>query len=250
MKLGILKTGDNNEKLRPRFGEYPDMFVRLFGAADPSLRFQSWPVLDGQFPDSVTDCDGWIVTGSRHGVYDDLPWMAPLKQFLRNAIAAKVPVLGVCFGHQILADAMGGKVEKSTKGWGVGRHDYAVNNRPAFMADAPATLSFHAMHQDQVVIKPEMAHVVASSPFCEYAMLAYGQLDAPSALSIQPHPEFDVDFERALLELRTGAVVPEALGRKAIDGLGQAPTHSAEFARWALGFFRQAQAARSVPAHG
>ena len=120
MRLGILQTGKVNEALVGRFGEYPDMFARLYRAADPTVEPRSYAVVDGQLPGTPAECDAWLITGSRHGVYDGLPWIEPLKAFLRRARADGVPIIGVCFGHQIMAEAFGGRAEKSSKGWGVG----------------------------------------------------------------------------------------------------------------------------------
>ena len=120
MKIGILETGEVNPALRERHGDYPEMFERLLGAVDSSLEFAVVRVVAGEMPAAPGQADGWIVTGSRHGVYDELPWIAPLKAFLRSCIAARVPVVGICFGHQILAEALGGRAVKSEKGWGLG----------------------------------------------------------------------------------------------------------------------------------
>src|SRR5699024_3696885 len=127
------------------------------------------------------------ITGSRHGVYDKLPWIEGLKDFLRRARAAPVPIIGICFGHQIMAEAFGGRAEKSAKGWGIGVQEYAVHaGAPGWMAGAPARVTLHALHQDQVTAIPSDAVCLASSPFCEFAMLAYGDRDVPDAISIQP----------------------------------------------------------------
>ena len=102
-----------------RFPGFGPMMERLLQAAEPSSSVAVYPVLDGRFPTGPEEEDGWLITGSRHGVYEDLPWMRTLKDFLRQAAARRVPVVGICFGHQILAEAMGGRVEKSGRSWGV-----------------------------------------------------------------------------------------------------------------------------------
>jgi GMP synthase-like glutamine amidotransferase len=115
MQIGILQTGQSPDALRDDAGDYPDMFERLL--AGQGFTFRTWHVEAMDFPASVHDMDGWLITGSRHGAYEDHPFIAPLEAFIRDAYAAHVPMVGVCFGHQIIAQAMGGKVERYAGGW-------------------------------------------------------------------------------------------------------------------------------------
>jgi len=137
MKLTIIQTGDVPATLRPRFGAYPPMFQRMFDEAGQPLEYETVAVYDGaEFPDA-TRLDGILITGSAAGVYDDYPWLAPLRAFIRSAYAANTPMLGICFGHQIMADALGGDVRKSDKGWGLGRHTYEVKALHRLLASGP-----------------------------------------------------------------------------------------------------------------
>ncbi|MEM7497840.1 MAG: type 1 glutamine amidotransferase [Pseudomonadota bacterium] len=244
MKIGILQTGKVNEALVGTFGEYPPMMEALFAEAAPDFTFEAWPVVDNVLPPGPNAADAWLVTGSRHGVYDPLPWMEPLKDFLRRARAAHRPVLGICFGHQIVAEAFGGRAVKSDKGWGLGHHTYRVLARPGWMADAPAELGLHALHQDQVVELPSDATLLAESAFCPMAMLAYGDPEAPDAVTVQPHPEFDAAFTGALIaRIAEDGRAPrdrsdEALA--ALDGANTLTPSARAFARWAASFLRQA----------
>ncbi len=199
MKIGILQTGHAPAGLVEEFGEYPSMFTRLLDGH--GFDFQVWRVVDGEFPPSVEAADGWLVTGSRHGAYEDLPWIPPLQDFLRKAVAAGKPVVGICFGHQILARALGGQVEKFAGGWSVGPTDYTLAEG--------GTVTLNAWHQDQVTRRPAGARVLASSDFCENAILAYGPPGAEYALTIQAHPEFSNSFIRGLIDARGKGVVPE-----------------------------------------
>lgn len=198
MKIGILQTGHAPDDVQEVRGDYADMFIRQF--APFGFTFEVFDVVDMAFPDSVEAAQGWIVTGSRHGAYDPLPFIPPLEAFIRTAHARGVPMVGVCFGHQIMAQALGGRVEKFAGGWCVGRQHYEL-------AGQPEGIDLFAWHQDQVVAPPDEAEVIAASDFCRYAGLAYG----PRAMSVQPHPEFDAEVLRRLADGRGVGVVPDAL---------------------------------------
>jgi GMP synthase-like glutamine amidotransferase len=189
-------------------------------------------VSDGApFPE-LGPVEGIVITGSAAGVYDDLPWLDPLRDFIRRAYEARTPMLGICFGHQIMADALGGDVRKSDKGWGLGRHTYAVTSRPGFMRAAPVALSVACSHQDQVIVPPKDAEVILASDFTPNAGLAYRN---GAALSFQPHPEFLDDYTIALAELRRGKA-PDALVDKAVASVAT-PSDSADVAGYIGQFF-------------
>jgi GMP synthase-like glutamine amidotransferase len=245
MKIGILETGEVHPDLKARHGDYPAMFERLLAAADPSLEFATVRVVAGEMPASPGQADAWLVTGSRHGVYDDLPWIEPLKAFLRECIAARVPVVGICFGHQILAEALGGKVVKSDRGWGLGVQDYEITRRPGWLRDLPERFAVSALHQDQVVALPPDATVLARSAHCEFAALAYGDPEAPDALTLQPHPEFGPDFMDELLVLRAGTAFPAEAAAEARASLAR-PVESAAWARLIVDFLDRARATRAA----
>ena len=238
MLLGVLVTGHVRDDLDERHGTYGEMFARLFRTVDPTLEMRDYLVIDGVFPDNPTACDGWIVTGSKFGVYDPEPWIPPLKQFLRDVRAARVPLAGICFGHQIMAEAFGGRAEKSGKGWGAGAHDYQVSDTPGWLAGVNGGFTMHALHQDQVTEIPVDATCHASSDFCPYAVLSYGSPEAPDAISIQPHPEFEQEFMRDLVTHLSGGVVPEEVSKPALSSLGR-PVAARAFAESCLEVFRQ-----------
>lgn len=194
MLIGILQTGLAPEVLAPKMGDYPDMFARLLDGH--GFTFRTYRVVEGEFPASITDADGWLITGSRHGVYEDHDWIPPLEQFIRDAYAAHVPLVGVCFGHQIIAQAMGGKVERYDGGWAVGATDYDFGGE---------TLTLNAWHRDQVIEKPANATVIASNDFCTNAALLYDD----RALTVQAHPEFRPEFVDGLMQTRGKGLVPE-----------------------------------------
>jgi GMP synthase (glutamine-hydrolysing) len=229
MKIGILQTGRAPEELRQKHGDYDGMFARLL-AAD-GFEFEAYPVLEGVFPAGPDACDAWVITGSRHGVYEDHPWIPPLEYLLREAYAKDIPIVGICFGHQILAQALGGKVEKFAGGWDVGLTTYEVTNE---VGDAE-TLRLNAWHQDQVVRPPNDARVIGSTDFCKYAALAYGK----KALTIQPHPEFNAGYMRDLIEARRD-VLPGDVAERGLASVSP-ETDSTRFAEWVIGFLRSAR---------
>ena len=127
MQIGILQTGQSPDILRGEMGDYPGMFARLL--ADRGLDFRSYLIEEMEFPDSVRDCDGWLITGSRHGTYEDHPFIKPLEEFIRTAHAANVPMVGICFGHQIIAQALGGtgrEVRRTVGPWAARTYDFGL----------------------------------------------------------------------------------------------------------------------------
>lgn len=247
MKIGILETGEVHPDLKARHGDYPEMFAARLGAVDPDFEFATVRVVAGEMPASPEQADAWLVTGSRHGVYDGLPWIAPLAAFLRECVARGVPVVGVCFGHQLLAEALGGRAVKSDRGWALGVQDYEVVSRPAWMADLPERFAVRAFHQDQVVELPPGATVLARSAQCDYAALAYGDADRPDAISIQPHPEYDAAFMDELIVLRAGTVFPAEAAAPARASLDR-EVHSDVWIRMMADFLRQAASLRGAQA--
>jgi len=239
MRVTIIEAGRAPGRLSEDFPRYPDMFVSLMGAADANLAFETVALLDSAALPAPAACEAVLITGSPFGVYDDTPWMNPLRSFIRGAFAARTPMIGVCFGHQIIADAMGGDVRKSSKGWGVGRHTYGILERRSWMADAGASVSLSVSHQDQVITPPGSAVTLASSAHTDHAMLAYR--DAP-VISIQGHPEFSDGFVAALYSARRGKSLTEAQADGAIASLS-APEDNARVATWFAQFLRETSAA-------
>ena len=225
MKIGILETGYPPGALASRFGDYPRMFADLLGE---DFEIHSFDVQAGEMPDTSAGLDAFLITGSPAGVYEPLPWIAPLEEFVRASGAT--PMIGVCFGHQLMAQALGGKVEKSGKGWGAGLHRYEVVQTEPWM-DGTRTIRIPASHQDQVVVQPPATRVLAASAFTPFAAL--GWMDRP-AISFQFHPEFSPEFAKALIEQRYDVVPdPDA----AIASLN-APNDNRVVAGWIQRFLR------------
>jgi GMP synthase-like glutamine amidotransferase len=233
MRLTIIQTGDVPEPLRDNFGPYPVMFERMFEGTGNGFSYEVVRVDDNSLLPDPSRIEGIVITGSPAGVYEDHAWLPPLREFIRRAYSAKTPMLGVCFGHQIMADALGGDVRKSDKGWGLGRHVYRVASRPDFMAEAPETLAIACSHQDQVIVPPPEAEVILASDFTPNAGLFY---KSGKALSFQPHPEFLDDYALALVELRRGRA-PDSIVDQGVASFAQS-SDSAQMADYIGRFFR------------
>ena len=211
--MAILETGAPPGDLSGRFGDYPAMFRRLLLKAGDTA--ETFDVALGQLPSDPSAWDACLVTGSSAGVYDPLPWITPLKAFL-NAASGRTALVGVCFGHQVMAEAFGGRVIKSPKGWGVGLHRYEA--RPDGWLSGLPTLAVAASHQDQVVEPPVDARLAAASDFTPFGALAYPER---RAISIQLHPEFEPDYALALIEARRGNRYTDAQADSAVASYAQ-----------------------------
>ncbi|MBL1420353.1 MAG: type 1 glutamine amidotransferase [Alphaproteobacteria bacterium] len=197
-KIGILETGRPPEELEKEHISYPHMVENLLSRID--AEFSTYAVLDNQFPTSADICDLWVITGSKFGAYEDHKWIKPLEEFIRNIKAANKLMFGICFGHQLIAQALGGKVKKYNKGWALGINQYQINNWPQELGDPPTEIALQAYHQDQITTLPEGAITVASSDFCKYAAVWYPDF----GLTVQGHPEFSNAYASALLKARRG----------------------------------------------
>lgn len=237
MKLIILQVGETPAPMRDRYQRFEPLFETMFATAEAGFTFETVAIVDGAaFPDPESG-DGLIITGSAAGVYDQTSWMEPLRQFIRKAYEATTPMLGVCFGHQIMADALGGDVRKSEKGWGIGRHLYrraAVADHFVHMAD---TVAIAASHQDQVITPPASARVFLSSDFTPNAGLIY---ENGAAISLQPHPEFDETYAEGLIELRRNNPLDSDVVEGLKAGLAD-PLDNIEMAKGLAKFLKQAR---------
>ncbi len=222
MLIGILQAGQLDRGDVP-FPEYDELYPAMLEGH--GLSFKAWKVLEGDFPDDVRDADGWLISGSRHGAYEPLPWIPRLEEFIRVAFTASVPVVGICFGHQVMAQALGGRVEKFEGGWSVGLTEYPIEGR---------TYALNAWHQDQVVKVPPGSEVVGSTDFCENAALLY----PGKGFSVQPHPEFENDITGRLLDHRAEGVVEADRIRHAREKLSL-PHNNADMASRIAAFFKE-----------
>lgn len=216
--IGILQTGVPPVDLAARHGRYDGMVGRMLG---DGFATRTYDVAAGEWPERPEDHPAYVITGSPAGVYDPLPWIAALQGFIRVA-HGRARLVGLCFGHQVMAVALGGQVVKSEKGWGLGLHDYDVVARTPWMEDDVRRVAVAASHQDQVIAPPDGATVFASSAFTPFAGLAYA---GGHAISVQFHPEFAHDFAASLVERQRPLLAPGAADRAlaSLQAAGDAP---------------------------
>lgn len=217
MRIGLLECDHVDDRYASIGGDYFDMFAALLPMAD-LVRYDT---INGKLPGAPDECEGWVVTGSRHSVYEEIDWIHGLGDFIRQAHDARAPFVGICFGHQALAHFTGGRTEQAS-GWGVGAHD--------IIAGEPARLLY--MHQDQVVALPSDSVVLGSTDHCEKAVIQVGT----TMLGLQAHPEFPAEYVEALLKARE-----ERIGHDVVDAALaslDAPRDEPTAVEWMLRFLR------------
>ena len=211
LKVGILQTGGPPPPLADRFGSYSAMVQELLG---PQHEFATFDVCNGELPAQLESCAAYVITGSASGVYDGDSWIDPLKEFVRGA-SGRSAMVGICFGHQLMAEAFGGRVIKSPKGWGIGLHRYDVQERAAWMDDVHS-IAVPASHQDQIVKLPDDARLLGGSEFTQYGIVEYPQR---RAMSLQSHPDFSPEYAAALIELRRSSKYSNEQADRALQTL-------------------------------
>ena len=233
MHIGILQTDSVLDRFQPAFGDYPDMFMALLAGDDERRpRFSTYVARDMEYPAADT-CDAYLITGSRHSVYDDEPWIGPLVEFVAAAMASRRRIVGICFGHQLIAHYFGGRTAPAHVGWGVGVHTSELIEREPWMDSTHPEIGLLSSHKDQVVDLPDGARLFARSSFCPNA----GYVIDDQVLTLQGHPEFSKPYAEALMRTRQ-----EQLGERTftagIESLGD-DTHESVVARWILNFIEQ-----------
>ncbi|MGH8353677.1 MAG: amidotransferase [Pseudomonas sp.] len=236
LRICILETDILRPELVDRYQGYGRMFEQLFAQQPIAAQFSVYNVVEGNYPADPERFDAYLVTGSKADSFGTEPWIITLKTYLLERYERGAKLLGICFGHQLLALLLGGKSERATQGWGVGTHRYRLAEQPAWMSPAVDELTLLVSHQDQVTALPENARVLASSEFCPIA--AYSIDDR--VLCFQGHPEFIPDYSKALLEIRQQHL-GEQLYQQGVASLQHAH-QGTTVAEWMMRFVAQGRA--------
>ncbi len=234
MRIGILICDDVNPLLQDVHKSYEVMFTEHFGRVDPECELAFYRVIDGELPTHPDECQGYITSGSKYGVNDDFPWIRQLEQFVRQLKAESVPYVGICFGHQMLARALGGEVTLAPVGWGVGVHAAHVFKTQPWMQPEKHDIKLLVSHKDQISSLPEGADVLAGSAFCPTAMMQIGA----TMLGIQGHPEFCKQYSRDLMNVRRN-IIPAEIVETGIHSLSEEIDGNL-VTKWLLSFIRHA----------
>lgn len=232
MKAGLLICDHVSIEYQDEFGDYPDMFANLF----PSFDWILYDVCNGEFPKDLDDCDVYMATGSKYSVYDDFVWIGQLKKLLVELYQEEKYFVGFCFGHQLIGEALGGKVGKSPNGWCVGVHHFEVCKNEVWMIPTKEHIGLLMMCQDQILQLPMDTTILAKSASCPAAMIRVGR----TFLGIQAHPEFSKEYDKMLMETRMNKM-GDAVATKGIESLSMI-IDSATIQEWILQFLKPSRA--------
>ncbi len=233
LRIGILECDHVVPALMDKYGDYQEMFAELVQTQDGAIEISVYDLIADQFPVDVTACDAYIITGSKSGVYEDVPWIEKAKQLVRDLYASKTPTIGICFGHQLIAESLGGKVIKAEdKGRGLGVQTWGIISSPKWMGELSSdSLSLNACHQDQVIEMPADSELLVSSEFCPIAGFQTG-----SMLGIQGHPEFDQDYTEYLFDKYQDSLDDES--RKTVSDSFKQNPNSDVVGAWMVNFVK------------
>ena len=230
MKLCILENDTLDPAVEAQYVGYGAMFERLLRGVGATGQFDIFNTVRGEYPASFDDYDAVLLTGSRADSFSQELWVLTLRQKVEQLLQARKKLIGVCFGHQLIALCLGARVGRAPQGWGAGRMNYQWKAPELPHAQGRSDIALLASHQDQVFDLPDGATLLASSDFCPVA--AYAVED--HVFCVQPHPEFVDDYTLALAELRRGKA-PDEVVDSAVASVAT-PSHSKDVAGW-LGNF-------------
>jgi GMP synthase-like glutamine amidotransferase len=232
MNLGILQCDTVRDEFA-RHGQYPERFAALLSPLYPSMTFTVFNAEHGELPTRIDEVDAYLITGSRFGVNDGFPWITALEEFVLRLHQAQKKMIGICFGHQLIAKILGGKVSKWPGGWSVGMLQNIISRHKTWMNPTQKEFNLLVSHQEQVIELPKKAEIIASSKFCPHYMTQIGT----HILTVQGHPEFTKAYSLDLMLLRQ-SILGEELFKQGIHSLGL-PEDNALIAQWIINFLKE-----------
>ncbi|GGI77333.1 glutamine amidotransferase-related protein [Legionella impletisoli] len=228
-KIGIIQCDEVDQELKIHHGDYPEMFLALLQHETFRFNYQVYRAFQENLPKNLHECDAYLITGSRYGVNEELSWIRSLEGFIQESSRMKKKMVGICFGHQLIAKALGGKVAKSPKGWGVGTSINTITRQKTWMLPELLEINMLVSHQDQVVEIPSDFEVIASNAHCPIYMTQFYDC----FLTIQGHPEFSKAYTQALIEKRKSLLAHAyEPGLKSLE----LEVHNSVLARWIINF--------------
>lgn len=232
MNIGLLQCDHVSEPFQHIIADYPEAFRALFAKDNHDIALRVYDVCHGELPESVGECQGYIITGSKHSVYEDILWIHQLADFVRQVHAQKHKLVGICFGHQMIAYALGGKVTKSDHGWGIGTKPVELQHTKAWMQPEKPSYRLLLSHQDQVLALPNGAESLGGNEHCPISMIGVGE----HMLGIQAHPEFTTPYAEALMDSRVERIGIDPI--QAAKTTLNEPTDETTVAHWIEAFLR------------
>ena len=237
IKLGILQTNhDRSIEVGDAFPDDAHRFRDMFDLQDDRFQYRVYMTIGGEVPQDLGEQDAFMITGSPLSVLDDHIFSDDLADFIRACDAAKKPLMGACFGHQAIALALGGQVERAPAGYNVGIEDTRFTARRPWMVPVRDSLPMYMFHEDAVTALPEGCDLLGTSDGCEIASFAKGD----HIFTTQAHPEFSPDFMSCVLRF-TEDKLPADRAKAAWDSM-ERQAEGAVFGTWSTNFFKQGMA--------
>jgi GMP synthase (glutamine-hydrolysing) len=233
MKVALLVCDDSSRAFPHHQGSYLDMFVRLFSFIKHNVELIPFDVRFNNYPDDWGIFNGFLTTGSSFSVYEDVPWIQELKNFTCKLYESGHKFFGVCFGHQLIAESLGGKVAKAPQGWMVGVKQTDIILNKSWMDPQSSHCMVISSHQDQIIQLPPKAEVIGFSEGCPYSMIAL----ADHFVGFQGHPEFSKAYALPLMESRQDRI-PKKIIQEAKQSFEISPEQHM-LASWIFNFFNQ-----------
>jgi GMP synthase-like glutamine amidotransferase len=239
MKIAVLLTNTDRSAFAAAFPNDGEKVIAKLRLIRPGWTYQVLRVVDGEFPKQPQDFDGYVITGSPASVNDSDPWVDNLKEFIRQADRVKVRMTGLCFGHQAIAAALGGKVGRPDTsrnfGWGLGFASTRFTQPTAWMQPPQAEVRLLASHGEQVLIPPAGAKVIGSNDFCPVAAMTIGE----HLFTTEYHPEMSVEFMDQLVVYLAGELPTEVIDQAREQLVANRKDDSALFMKWVINFFER-----------